>query len=246
MKKRLTGVLLLVAGIAVCLGAGYKIVAIKREYKVSDTLYAEQEKKFVKSEEKAEPDDEEAFNGITVNFEGLKKENPDICGWIYVPAISVSYPVLQGENNDAYLRHLPDGRYNTAGSIFVDERCKNDFSSAVTILYGHNMNNGTMFGKLKKFLDPTFLKENAAFEIYMPGKVLKAKVLSCFETKSSSQIYKLPDKDDDFQTYTQILSAESKTDLSGIDAEKENLLLLSTCSRSFESGRTVVIARIEK
>ncbi len=241
MKKKIIGIILLAAGLAVCVFAGYKLFVINREYKLSEELYSEQEKKYVKIEQL----DEKDTGGITVDFAGLKKENSDICAWLHIPSISVSYPVLQGENNNTYLRHLPDGTYNVGGSIFIDERCKNDFTSPVTVVYGHYMNNGTMFGRLKKFLDNSFLKTNKNFKIYTPEKETDAKIICCFETKSSSEIYNLPDENS-INDYLNILSDESKTDLRSIDTANENIVILSTCSHSFESARTVLIAVIKK
>lgn len=240
MKKKIIGFILLAAGLAVCVFAGYKLFIINREYKLSEDLYSVQEKKYVKTY----PLNEEKTGEITVDFTGLKKENSDICAWLHIPSISVSYPVLQGENNNTYLRRLPDGTYNVGGSIFIDERCKSDFSSPVTVIYGHYMNNGTMFGRLNKFLDNSFLKTNRNFEIYTPEKHINAKIICCFETKSSSEIYNLPDENS-INDYLNILSDESKADLKSIDTANENLVILSTCSHSFESARTVLIAVIK-
>ena len=235
-KKKIAGISLLAVGLVICIFAGYKIFVINREYKASITFYSEQEEKFVSKEyipaEKREK--------LKIDFSELIKTNEDICGWISIPSIDISYPVLQGENNDTYLRHLPDGKYNIAGSIFVDERCKNDFTSPVTIIYGHYMNNGTMFGRLNRFLDSSFMRANDTFEIYTDNEIITAHIITCFETKNSSPIYKLPDGE--LNEYISCLTEESNADFSEFDSEKMNLIILSTCSHSFKSARTVVVA----
>ncbi len=87
---------------------------------------------------------------ITVDFEALWKTNKDIVGWIYVQSLDISYPMVQAGDNDKYLYTSVKGTYNSAGSIFVDAWNHAEFQDPHTIVYGHNMKNGSMFGSLKK------------------------------------------------------------------------------------------------
>lgn len=98
-----------------------------------------------------------------VDFAGLQQVNSDIVGWIQVPGTDISEPLLQGPDNEWYLSRSADGGKNRAGSIFLDARCERDLSSANTIIYGHRMNNGTMFAQLRRFEDPDFLKKHPCF-----------------------------------------------------------------------------------
>ncbi len=242
MKKKIVAIVILIAGVCVCLFSGYKIFVINREYDISEKFYSQQAEKCIKTEEKSSIN---KSNEKTVDFDKLKKINADICGWIDIPAITVSYPILQGENNDAYLHHLPDGTYNFCGSIFIDERCKNDFSSPVTVIYGHCMKDGSMFAKLGRFLDKSLIKNNGTFKIYTPDKTITAKILNCFEITKNSEIYNLP-KNKLSEDYIKNFYSETGTDLSKIDTNTYNLVLLSTCSFSFESASTDLVAVIPK
>lgn len=88
---------------------------------------------------------------LQVDFAGLKAVNPDIIAWIQIPALDISYPVVLGNDKDYYLYHLFDGKKNINGSIFVDYHNQPDFVDSNTIVYGHNMKNGSLFGTLDRY-----------------------------------------------------------------------------------------------
>ena len=92
---------------------------------------------------KESPEDTENIY-LQVDFAGLKKVNPDVIAWIQIPALDISYPVVRGKDNDYYLHHMFDGQENKNGSIFVDYHNQPDFSDSNTIVYGHNMKNGSV------------------------------------------------------------------------------------------------------
>ena len=85
-----------------------------------------------------------------VDFNGLKAINPEVIGWIQIEGTSISYPIMKGKDNDYYLKHTFEGNYNAAGSIFIDYTNNSNFEDCNTIIYGHNMKNGSMFGLLRK------------------------------------------------------------------------------------------------
>lgn len=87
-----------------------------------------------------------------IDFESLKALNEDIIGWIEMEGIDVFYPVMQGENNEYYLYRTFMKTNNIAGALFADFRNDPTFADRNTVIYGHNMKNGEMFGKLKKYL----------------------------------------------------------------------------------------------
>ena len=86
-----------------------------------------------------------------IDFDGLRTINKDIVAWIEIPGIGVDYPVVQGEDNEHYLHYMFDGKENIAGSIFLDFRNKADFTDRKVILYGRNMQDGSMFSHLEKY-----------------------------------------------------------------------------------------------
>jgi len=100
-----------------------------------------------------------------VDLSHFSELNPDFVGWISIPGTSVDYPVVQGRDNAFYLETTFMGEWNPAGSIFMDYRARQAFDTPVTVLYGHNMRDGSMFSALPDFLDPAFLRDHAEITI---------------------------------------------------------------------------------
>lgn len=101
------------------------------------------------------PVDDSAGDGLpVVDFDALQELNPDIVAWIYVPGTSINYPVVQGDDNDYYLNHLFDGTYNPSGAIFLDcDATQPGMVDQQTAVYGHHMNNRTMFYEIDDTTD---------------------------------------------------------------------------------------------
>lgn len=120
------------------------------------------------------------YRSIKVDGEGLLKENKDYIGWIYVPQTDVSYPVVQGKNNDEYLHANFRKEYNYAGTIFMDSACEKGILNHHGILYGHNMRDGSMFAQLKSWTDAEFAKEHPVFWFITPKYKLLYMTFSSF------------------------------------------------------------------
>lgn len=110
-----------------------------------------------------------------VDFETLWKTNTDICAWVTVPGTQVNYPVLQNasskEPHDTYyLMHTVEKASGLPGAIYIEPCNAADFTDANTVMYGHNMKNGTMFGSLHEFEDDTFFEEHQYAYIVTPEK----------------------------------------------------------------------------
>ena len=154
MKRRLCGLLLcLLLGIA-CF-SGYQVLRILHEYRAGADAYSKLEQ-FAPlppaPEEAEETPAEPAWP--EVDFAALAAVNPDVTAWLYGPDTGISYPVVQGTDNDYYLDHLFDGTANGAGCLFVDASCRPDFSGRNTVIYGHRMKNGTMFAACLLYTSP--------------------------------------------------------------------------------------------
>ena len=196
----LLGILLFVAIFGFAL---YKLITIYAEYQQGEEAYEELED-FVEQPQDATKDsdgqtekepDKEKFR---VDFDGLKAVNPDVVAWIVIPGLDISYPVVQGEDNAYYLHHLFTRETNSSGSIFVDCHNRPDFMDQNTIIYGHNMKNGSMFGTLDTYQDAAFWEENPCFSIYVPGMVYEYRIFSCYAGKAggTAYTYEFPEVDD--------------------------------------------------
>ena len=186
-----------------------------------------------------EPTQEEL--SIRVDFQQLLAQYPNAVGWLYCDGTPINYPVMQSDDNDYYLRRLPDGTYNTAGSLFADYRCGELGESNNYIIYGHNMKNGTMFSSLTKYKSQSYYGEHPVLYLYTPEGNYQIELIAGFVSKPTGEIYNTN------QTYEQILKYSSNSTFrSNVDpCEGDCYITLSTCSYEYENARYVVIGRLE-
>lgn len=128
----------------------------------------------------AQPEDSRVQNPI--NFAELKERNPEAYAWIYVPGTDVNLPVVQSTTDDNfYLNHNIDGDYAAEGAIYSQSMNAADFSDPVTVLYGHNLVNGSMFSTLHYFENEDFFAQHDTMYIYTIGHILTYKVVSAYQ-----------------------------------------------------------------
>lgn len=123
---------------------------------------------------------------VSIDFDALKVQNQDIYAWITVPGTRVDYPVLQKMDSedpydDYYLNHTIDLTEGFPGSIYSQAVNHMDFMDSVTILYGHNMKDGTMFTSLHEFEDRDFFEENRQIIIYMPDSTVTYEIFAAVD-----------------------------------------------------------------
>lgn len=179
-----------------------------------------------------------------VDFDSLQEISADAEAWIYAPDTKISYVIAQSDDNSYYLRRLLDGRTAAGGTLFVDYRCAADFSDWNTVIYGHQMNNGTMFGSLANFGDPAYYEEHPVMYLYVPGKRYKLELIAGYTTDIYDIVYNLPASR---ETRDEILAraVEKSSFQSGITVNGEDkLVTLSTCSYDYDNARYVVIGRL--
>lgn len=120
------------------------------------------------------------------NFADLQAQNPEIVGWIAIPGTHIDYPILQSgtvhPEEDYYLDHDRYGQKKKAGSIYIQQRNSDKFTDPNTVIYGHNMGNGSMFADLHQFRTNKngFFDKNDTIYIYAPGKIFTYRIYSAF------------------------------------------------------------------
>lgn len=184
------------------------------------------------------PDD--APDRISVNWPELKIVNEDIVAWIQLPAVSISYPVLQGEDNTYYLHRSAEKEELFAGSIFMDSFNSPYFDNFNTILYGHNMRDGSMFAKLKDYNAQETLDSCPYFWIYTQNADYLYQIFSVHTAQTGGKAYIVRFKDS--KEYTDWLqeisdSTSVKANVSVLDGDK--VVTLSTCTGD-ASARQVI------
>ena len=138
----------------------------------------------IKGEKEASPFD--------VDWAALKKINEDIIGWVYFTGLpQISYPVLQAEDNAYYVNRTYDlsNDDSKAGSIFMDYRMASDFSSPYSIIYGHNVRDGSMLSDLALLKDPKLYDEEPYFWILTPDGNYRYQIFSIFQCHRSADVF---------------------------------------------------------
>lgn len=200
--------------------------------KVSDIkpieLEEAEERKELKSNENRED-----FPEMEVDFKALREKNPDTVGWLYVGSCGISYPILQGEDNDYYMNHTFEGTVNSSGAIIMDYRDDKYLKDWNTFIYGHNMKNGSMFGSLKKLLkDETLYDSDPYIYVYLPGYIYRYKIFSYYKDKPDSKMYWTADTLQEYRQYIRDALSLSVRDLGVETSEENNMVTLVTCSGS--------------
>lgn len=175
---------------------------------------------------------------ISVDFSVLKQENEDIIGWIYSENTSINYPVLQGEDNNYYLRRLANGEYNIAGSIFMDFRNNPNLQDNNTIIYGHNMKNDTMFASIQEYKNQEYYDNHNVMYYFTPEKNYVVELFAGYTISVESDIYDLSVIDDE-----KLQEIISKSDFkSNVEVtEEDKILTLSTCAYEYEGARYILM-----
>ncbi len=188
-----------------------------------------------------------------IRFEEVHLLNREVCAWIQIEGMEViDYPILQSataDSEDFYLDHDINGEQKKAGSIYIQRYNRNDFSDRNTVIYGHNMRNGTMFGQLKKFRDKTFFNEHRNIYIYTPDKIMQYEIISAFVYDDRHLLASFNFNYDDekcqefFDTCTNP-RAITKQVLEGAELTTDDqIITLSTCT-SNNTERYLVIGKL--
>lgn len=180
------------------------------------------------------------------SFEELESKNPDVLGWLSVYGTGIDYPLVQGADNDAYLNTSVTGEYALSGSIFLDCKNQRDFSDFNSIIYGHHMEKGTMFGDIGKFVEPEFFEEHRYGSIYYAGENHGIEFFAALSVDAyDTGVYR-----------PAVVGMEAQQEyLDGVWTKavqkreldittEDRLVLLSTCDSRSTSGRHILVGRI--
>lgn len=192
-----------------------------------------------------------ALSDLAVDWDALRAINPDIVGWIYIPNSPINYPVVQGENNDEYLHQAFDGSTGwlaSAGTIFLDSANAANFSDRNSAVYGHHMNDGSMFAALSDWQNND--EFNAHRDIYLltPQGNYRLKSFALIKTTGDDALVQTAfANDESYQSYIQdkldrsVVTQEGDV-LSAADIKQS--ILFSTCEYSQNDGRAVLFAAV--
>lgn len=175
-----------------------------------------------------------------LDLNALQAEYPDVKGWLTIPGTAVDYPVMQSSAQDPekYLRRNYDMKWRMAGSLFFQYDCMPD--SRNLVVFGHNMNDGTMFAVLKKMADPKFRQEHPTAVLQTAEGTRTYRIVTALTTDTTQLPFNRTQfaGDEDFLSFAgSMLAGTGYTAQAG-----DRLLTLVTCAYDWDRARTVVVA----
>ena len=209
------------------------------ETKIIDTIEIDEKKVTKESSEKM------------LQVRSLKQENQDVVGFLEIENTNISYPVVQGKDNEFYMTHNYKKEKSKNGAIFLDKNYDWNIESNNLLIYGHNLNNGTMFQELLKYEDEEYYKKHPVILFTTENKEKKYEIISVFKSK----VYNKKDNvfkyyfftnirtEEEFNNYVRNVKELSIYDIKNTAVYGEELISLSTCSYHVKDGRFVVVGK---
>lgn len=262
-KKGMLSTIFTVLVLSICVGgfcfSAYTLYGYYRTYKDGEKeyerlrTYIDEESESADSSANGDSDSTkkkkktEKFSAPKVDFDELEDINKDIIGWIKVQGTVINYPIVQGEDNTYYLKKTFEKKSNYSGAIFMDYLNASDFSSDNTILYGHNLKTGEMFGGLQKYKKKDYFKKHKYIWIVTPDSKKKYEIFASYVTDERSEVYTLEFNDfEEMDSYFRLAKENSYFSSDSILLQDDKILTLSTCVTDSDEERRVVQAKLIK
>ena len=183
---------------------------------------------------------------FSFDYQKLAAQNGDAVGWVRLPDTQLSYPIVQGKDNAYYLDHTFYKSKNIVGAIFMDSRIREGFSASHSILYGHNMNDGSMFAALCKFRSKEYYEAHPVLELYGKNGKAVGKIFSVHEAAPDSDAYTRSFADQNaFSAYLKKMTKLSLYDTGVKAGPADRVVTLSTCVSDNRSMRFVIHAKLD-
>lgn len=198
---------------------------------------------------------EETINQQTeriLKVQKLQEENSDIVGWLEIEGTSINYPVLQGTDNEYYMTHNYKKQKSKNGSIFLTKDYDWSIPSSNLLIYGHNLNNGTMFQELLKYAKEKFYKEHPIIRFTTNKEDAEYEIISAFKSrvyyKTEKNVFRYyffvnANSEAEYNEFVQNAKKASLYDIDKTAKFGDQLITLSTCSYHVEDGRFAVVGR---
>ena len=209
----------------------------KEETKIMDTIEVNESRVTKESNKKM------------IQVKTLQQENSDIVSFLEIENTDISYPVLQGNDNEYYMNHNYKKEKSKNGSIFLDKDYDWNIPSNNFLIYGHNLNNGTMFQELLKYSDESYYREHPEITFTTTDEEAKYDIISVFRSKvynTTDNVFKYyffinPKTEGEYNDYIKNIKEKSLYNIEKTAEYGTQLITLSTCSYHVKDGRFVVV-----
>lgn len=246
-KHRLFRLILLIIVIGAILGIVFHFLdkeEVKQESNLLNTIEVDETKITSKKTKRV------------LQIEELQKVNSDIVGWVEVEGTNINYPVLQGSDNEFYMSHNYEKKESVYGSVFLDKDYDWNMESNNLLIYGHNMQDGSMFHDLLNYADEQYYNEHPKIRFTTPEEDMEYEIISAFRSrvyyKSEKNVFRYyyfvnPESKEEYEEFVKNAKEASIYDTGKTAEYGDKLITLSTCAYHTEDGRFAVVGRkIEK
>lgn len=237
-----------------------KMEKLRKEFRGESHNFFNSNKKFFEVENyndiklKGDNDINEILtNGRSIinKFKKLYSDNEDIIGWISINNTQLDYPVMQSDDNEFYLNHNFDKKFDRKGVPFLDTRCDYQKPGKNLIIYGHNQKDGSRFGSLLLYKDEDYYKSNKIIRFDTLYEEAEYEIVSVFiskiyeRTEDAFKYYNYTDMNsyDEFEEFSRNIKEMSLYNTNIELSYEDEYITLSTCEYSVEDGRFVIVAR---
>lgn len=166
-------------------------------------------------------------------------------GWIYCEGTPINYPVVQTDDNSYYLKHLFDGTYNNAGCIFLDMMNSPDFTDSNSILYGHNMKNGTMFASLNNYKEQEYYDTYPEILLVTENQNYRIELFAAYDAAVEEQAWDISfSTREEFRQWLDGAVQRSYFSSETVPQPTDRVITFSTCSYEFDNARFVLLGKL--
>ena len=177
----------------------------------------------------------------------LQAINPDVLGWLTIDDTHIDYPVVIGETDMEYVNKDVYGDFALSGSIFLDSDNDRDLSDSYTLVYGHHMDNGAMFGDVVEFVNTDYFESHPSGTLYLPDATYTIEIFACVQVDAfDSMIYDPLAQNGDVSellNYVDEIAVQSR--YIGVQPT-DKVIGLSTCAEAETNGRVVIFGRLDR
>lgn len=171
----------------------------------------------------------------------LKSLTSDYVAWLRVDDTKIDYPIMQGDDNNKYLNMDPYGEYSLSGSIFLDARNASDFSDSYSLIYGHHMANGFMFGALDDYYDRSFFDNHRTGSLKVGNTLYQITAFAAMKIDASEDGIFSPEGGSG-----PALEVAKTSSMHYVEPNNDHIIALSTCKDPGSTSRTVVLFTIDE
>ena len=232
--RRIASDIIIICLFGIAVFSGYRLYKMHQEYKVGRDIYNQ-------IAETAMP---QGFTG-EIDFDSLREINSDIKAWIYYEGTNINYPIVQGSDNDYYLHITFEGTWAIGGTLFVDAITEDAFNQFNTIVYGHHMQDHSMFGDIQDLKDPEYAEKHPQFELITPEQKYHMKICAFLNQPSDSGVYTTNFHDTESkQEYIDLIRSTAAYTTDEEMHPDDKLVVLSTCAYEYKNARYMVICKL--